>query len=84
MGFQSDLLLIFTVHEENPKYDIQYIYSPMQFLLGSFSEVCHTRKCKEGRFIKYNTTRCTIQLATIICKGAAMILLGGPDPARRP
>jgi len=32
MEFQSDLLLIFTVHSENPKHDIKYIYSTVRFL----------------------------------------------------
>jgi len=33
MEFRSDLLLIFTVHNENPKYDTMYIYSTVRFLL---------------------------------------------------
>ena len=37
MGFQPDLLLIFTVHSENPKHDVQYIYSTVRFLLSSSS-----------------------------------------------
>jgi len=30
---QSDQLLIFTVHDESPKYDIMYFYSTAQFLI---------------------------------------------------
>jgi len=64
--FQSDLLLIFTVHNENPKHDKQYIYSTVRFLLSSSSKVCSTRNCKEGRFIKYGTTRRVIQLLQVL------------------
>jgi len=60
MEFQSDLLLIFTVHNENPIHDIQYIYHTVWFLLNSSSQVCNTRNCKEGKFIKYSTTRCAM------------------------
>jgi len=64
--FQSDWLLIFTVHNENPKHDKQYIYSTVRFLLSSSSKVCSTRNCKEGRFIKYGTTRRVIQLLQVL------------------
>jgi len=48
MEFYSYSLLIFTVHDESQKYEIQYSFSTVRFLISSFSYAYHTRSCKEG------------------------------------
>ena len=50
--------------------DTKYIYSTVRFLISSSSQVFNTRSCKEGKYVKYNTTMRAIQLVQF-AKGAA-------------
>jgi len=50
--------VIFTVPNESPKCDLQYIYSTLWLIINSFS----TRRYKEARLKKCNTTRWATQL----------------------
>jgi len=68
MEFESDQLLIFTVHNESTKCDKKYIYRTVRFLIRNSSYLCNKKCCKEGGFTKYNTTRRAIKLFQFVVK----------------
>jgi len=48
--------LIFAVHKQNSKYEMQYICSIVRFLISSYQFLIsmQSRCCKDGRLIKYS------------------------------
>ena len=57
MSFQLDYPLIFTVHNENPKYEYGTFIAQCGFSEVDRSKHCDTRSCKEGKFMNHDTTK---------------------------